>query len=144
MCSAASRRHLLRAGDVQVGLALIEHAHRRRRGLHQFLGALVVGLVQHDLRLGAHHVGLGGIDGELERPLVDGEQQVALLDGAAVAEMHLVDVAGDAGPDLDALHGLEAAGELVPLGDAAGERRRHGHLWRAALCVRRGAAEAAR
>ena len=75
-------RQQLRARDVEVGLALVEFAHRRRGGLHQFLGALVVGDVQHDLRLGAHHVGLGGVDGELERPLVDGEQQIALLDDA--------------------------------------------------------------
>ena len=126
-------RHLLRAGDVEIGLALIEFAHRRRRGLHQLLGALIVGDVQHHLRLGADHVGLRRIHRELERALVDGEQQIALFDGAAVAEMHLVDVARDAWAHLDACRGLEPAGELVPLGDTAGERGGHRHLRRPGL-----------
>jgi hypothetical protein len=47
--------------------------------------------------------------------------------------MHLVDVARDARTHLDALHGLEAAGELVPLGDAAGERDGDGDLRRRGL-----------
>ena len=67
--------------------------------------------------------------------MIDGEQQVALLDGTAVAEVHLIDIAGDAGTDLNAFRRLEAAGELVPLSDPAGEWRRDGHLGLGALRV---------
>jgi hypothetical protein len=51
-------RHLSSPGDVEVGLALIEFANGGGGGLHQLSGALVVRLIQHDLRLCPHHVGL--------------------------------------------------------------------------------------
>ena len=58
------------------------------------------------------------------------EQQVALGDERAFAEVHRLHRAGDARADVDALDGLEAAGELVPGRDLAaddgGDRHRHG------------------
>ena len=45
---------------------------------------------------------------------VDGDQQVALLDQRAFAEVHRLHGAGDARADVDALDRFEAAGELVP------------------------------
>ena len=45
---------------------------------------------------------------------IDGDQQVALLDQRAFAEMHRLHGAGDPRADVDALDRLEPAGELVP------------------------------
>ena len=92
--------------------------------------ALDLQLGQVDLRLVARDVGLGAVDGDLVRPLVDGEQRIADVDDLAVLEMQLVDEARDAGAHLDRGDRLEATGELVPLGDPLGDRRgdadRHG------------------
>ncbi len=74
------------------------------------------------MRLGARDFGLCAFDGDLERPLVDGEEQVAGFDDLTVTEMQLVDEARDTGPYLDRSQRLEAAGEFVPLGDALGHR----------------------
>ena len=72
--------------------------------LDQRRAALDLQLGELDLRLVARDLGLGAFDRDLERPLVDGEQQVAGLDELAVAEMQLVDEARDARPHLDRGH----------------------------------------
>ena len=66
-------------------------------------------------------------NGVLERPLVDGEQEIALLDHLAVAEMDLVEIARDAGAHLDRIHRDEAADIFVLIGDAALDRLGHRH-----------------
>ncbi|MNJ56870.1 hypothetical protein D3C77_524340 [compost metagenome] len=53
----------------------------------------------------------------LERPRVDLEQQVALLDLSAFGEGHLIDLAGNTRSDFYRLGRFEAAGELVPFID---------------------------
>ena len=58
-------------------------------------------------------------DLRLERPVVDLEEHLPLPDQAAFLERDPGDQARDARPDRDRLHGLEPAGELVPLGDVA-------------------------
>ena len=63
----------------------------------------------------------------LERAGVDDVEQVARLDDVAVLELDMVDEAADPGADLDLLDRLEAAGELVPIGDGALGRLRDGH-----------------
>ena len=59
-------------------------------------------------------------------PLVDGEEQVALLDHRAVGEMDLVEIARHAGPQVDRIDGLEAADEIVALGDLLDDGSRDG------------------
>ena len=99
--------------------ALVELALGDGLLVPQALRALVLALgVRHarlrggDLRLGA--LDLGGIGRG-----VDGDQQVALLDQRAFAEMHRLHGAGDARADVDALDRFEPAGELVPGGHVA-------------------------
>ena len=62
-------------------------------------------------------IGARLIDGVLERPLVDGEQQVALLDDLTVGEMHLLEIAGHARADLDRVDRNEAADIFVLVDD---------------------------
>ena len=78
---------------------------------------------------------LGGLDGDFERTLVDGEQQIALFHQRAVGEVHLVDEARHARAHLDAVHRFQPAPELVPGSDFLGQRRCHGHRkrWRCRL-----------
>ena len=66
-------------------------------------------------RLEALDVGRGAIIFGLVGSWIDDEQQVAALHQAAFGERHLVDVAGYPRADLDGLHGLQPAGELVPI-----------------------------
>ena len=68
------------------------------------------------------------IDLRLKRTIVDLEQQLSLPHEAAFLERHVRDEAGDARTDGDRLHGLEPAGEFVPFGDVARDRRRGGDL----------------
>ena len=85
----------------------------------QLLAALEVALGERDARLGRRDLRLGALDlGRVGRG-IDGDEQIALLDQRAFAEMHGLHRAGDARADLDALDRLEAAGELVPDRDVA-------------------------
>src|SRR6185436_3348643 len=61
----------------------------------------------------------------LEGPRIEHEQQVALLDGLAVLEVELGEVARYAGAYLHRLDCFEAAGVLVPLDDLALQRLAH-------------------
>ncbi len=105
---------------------------RSSKVLSEMILRSISGLPRIDVEVGVLHLGggrkqlgLGLLQRALERPRIDGEQQVALLDRLAVLEAHLVEVARDARPDLDGLGGIEAAGVLVPLDDLA--LRRLGH-----------------
>ena len=72
----------------------------------------------------------------LERPRIDHEQQIALLDALPVLEPHLGEIAGDARTHLHRLDGVETAGVLVPLDDLALNGLAHGHGRRRALWLR--------
>ena len=96
--------------------------HRVLRG--EPPGAIELGLRAPLGRSRALQFGAQAVDLGLKGARVDLEQQVALADQGAFAEPDVRDVAGDAGTDLDRVDGLEAAGELVPLGDLAGRRPR--------------------
>jgi hypothetical protein len=76
---------------------------------------------------------------DLVRPRVDGEQYVTLADNRTVYEMDLVDIAGDARPNLHALQRFEAAGIFIPQCDPSRDRVGNGHLRR--LLCRCGAGE---
>ena len=87
------------------------------------------GRPRDNVEVGVLHPGLGGeqlrlglLQRALERPRIDDEQQVALLDGLAVLEVHLGEIARDARAHLDRLDGVEAARVLVPLDDLARQR----------------------
>ena len=69
-------------------------------------------------------------EGGLERPAVDGEQQVALLDHLPVLEMDRVEIAGDARAHLDGIDRDEAADVLVVIGDQPLHRLGDRHLRR--------------
>ena len=79
------------------------------------------GLVDRGLR--ARQLGL-------VRTRIDLEQQVALLDLAAVLEMDLVEIAGHPGADVDRPPGHGAAGEILEVGDLGRRRQREQHVGR--------------
>jgi hypothetical protein len=112
----------LHGGGQPVDVAL-RHGFR----LEQSPGAAEIGLRQRQVALRARDAGprLGQRGGE--RPRIDGEEQLALLDDLAVGEVDADDLAGDARAHLDAAAGLEPADIIVPLLDSC----RHVH--RAAL-----------
>ena len=107
-----------------------------------------IGFGEGEIGLRLREIGARLGERVLERPLVDGEQQIALLDHLAVREMDLVEIAGDAGAHLDRVDRDEAAdifvlvddGALDRLGDRHGRRRRRGRLLLAARRSRRAAA----
>jgi hypothetical protein len=70
------------------------------------------------------------VDDGAEGALIDGEEEVALLDIAAFLEMDLLDVAGDAGADFDGFGGDEASGELIPFIDLGRGGESDGDDWR--------------
>ena len=65
---------------------------------------------------------LGGIVGGLVRTLVDGEEQVALVDQRTVLEADLVQIAADPRTDGDLVDGLEAPDEFIVFDDFAHHR----------------------
>jgi hypothetical protein len=95
---------------------------------HRVLGAQTLGALQfrggalHG-RARSHQLGAQTIDFGEERTVIDLKQRVALADDGAFLEAYGRDVAGDTGTDVDRLDGLEAAGELIPLGDLAIDHR---------------------
>ena len=94
---------------------------------HQLAAALEVRLRVFQIGLGRFQIGARLVERVLERPLVDGEKQVALLDDLAVREMHRVEIAGHTGAHLDRIDGDEAADILVLVDDGALDRRRDRH-----------------
>jgi hypothetical protein len=55
------------------------------------------------------------VQGAFERTGIDAEKDVALADHLAIGELHLVEVATDAGAHVDRFYGIKAAGVFVPL-----------------------------
>ncbi len=141
------RRHA-REGDVEGG-----GIERRLRGFHvglrllapgrarvvfllrdSMLGeetrrSVALGLGEHQLRARLGEPGARLVALRLVGARVDDEQHVALFDFAPLGEVDRGDVTRDARPDLDALHRLEAAGELIELRHLARDDRRDAHLW---------------
>ena len=113
-------------GAVRLG-ALIEQLLGDGALAHQRLRALQVGLGEGEIGLRLRQIGAHLIERVLERPAVDGEQQIALLDDLAVLEMDLVEIAGHARADLDRVHRDEAPDILVLIDDGALDRLRHRH-----------------
>lgn len=110
----------LRRGEIGLGrggfgLQPFEFAARDRVLGDQPLAALAVGAGHDRFRLGALDLGGQPVDLGLERPGIDLEQHVALLDLGAILEADLVDEAADPRPDLDRVDRLQMAGHIVPL-----------------------------
>ncbi len=116
------RRRLSGAGHGEVGAPRIDVARRDGLVAGQAFRALDLVFRERDLSTGPLHFRRRGFDGEFVGPLVDREEQIALPDDLTVAEMDLIDEAGDAGAHLDLRHGLEAAGVFIPLHDPLGDR----------------------
>ena len=99
----------LRLGDGKAGGALVVVAAGYGVRSNQWLGALYIGGRHFDLCPGAGNLGLGAVEGDGKRTLVDREQRVAGLDHGAVDEIHFVDEARYARAHLHRFHGDEAA-----------------------------------
>ncbi len=89
---------------------------------HQALGACQVGLGVGQVGFRLRQAGAGLIERVLERPAVDGEEQLAFLDHLAVLEVDAVEIARNAGPHLDGIDGHEPADILVLVDDCLGNR----------------------
>jgi len=76
--------------------------------------------IRDHLRLGARHFGGEGLG-------IDREEELTLRDQRPVREVHSIDGADDAGPQLDVFSGFDAAAELLTVGDGSLHRRDHAH-----------------
>ena len=109
-------------GLVALGDGLVEVLAAEDAPVEQGRVPLVVGGGLADAGLVAGVLGLGQVQLGLERAGVDLEEEVALAHLRARGEGHLLEVAGDAGPDLDRIDRLEPPGEVVVRDDLAVER----------------------
>ena len=131
--SAAATASYLRgrfSGGGGAAFALLE---RHRVLGRQPVGAALLRAGAVARRRGLRELGAQAGNLRLEGAIVELEQDLSLTHQAAFLERHGRDQSGDARPDADGLHGLEPAGELVPLGDVARDGRGRGHLrkwWR--------------
>ena len=123
-----------RLGAADGGLRIAERLRALLKGLfgdglcrHQRLAALEIGFGIGKIGLRRRQIGARLGDRVLERPLVDGEQQIAFLDHLPVLEMHAVEIAGDARAYLHRIDGDEAADIFVEIGDGALDGRCDGH-----------------
>ena len=113
---------------VALGLgALLEHLLGNRPIAHELLAARQIAFRVGEIRLGGDEIGARLIERVLEWPLVDGEQEIALLDDLAVGEMHAVEIAGDPSAHFDRVDGDEAADIVVVIHDGALGRLRDRH-----------------
>ena len=89
--------------------------------LEQAVGADELALRIEDAGFGGGDLGRGTLDLRRERRRVDGDQQIAFPNQSAFAEVHRLHRAGDARTNVDPLDGFEAARELVPGRNVAGD-----------------------
>ncbi len=100
-----------------IGLALIEYVGRDRLRGDERLRALEILSGEHELRLRLRKLTLGLLDGGFIGAGIDHEEQIALLDVVAIAEGYALDIAVDAGTNLDGVHSFETPGKIVPADD---------------------------
>ena len=133
-CSACSAALALLYGslrDVPVLHPLVERGGRLGGRLHQRLCPTRAGCPPMRAGIGGIEIGLGAVDGGLIGSRIDDEEHVALLHDRAIREVDRLQIARDAGANLDRGRRFEAAGELVPFREALMQRRRHGdRRWR--------------
>ena len=84
---------------------------------HQLLGALELNLGERFCRLAALQGALGLLDGGLEESRLDLIERRAFLDEVALLELHVLEEALHPRHDLDAVHGLDPADEVLGFRD---------------------------
>ena len=94
-------------------LALIEDLLGDRLVAHQLLAAGEIGFGEGEIGARLREIGAHLVERDLERPVVDGEQEIALLHHLPVGEMNFREIAGDARAHLDGIDGDEAADIFV-------------------------------
>ena len=107
--------------------AVVQRGHGEVAGLGKLFGAVELRLAEVEQARGYVDLRFGRVVGCLILALVDGEQEIALLDDRAVLEMDLVEIAVDAGPDRYFIDRLEPPDELIVLDDLAHDRLGHGN-----------------
>ena len=113
---------------VAVGLrALLESLVGDGLVAHQLLAAVEVGLGVDQVGFGLLEIGARLIERVLERPLVDGEQQIALLDDLSVLEVDRIEIAGFARAHLDRIDRGKTADIFVVIEQRALDRIGDGH-----------------
>ena len=95
--------------------------------VHQFLAAREIGLGEGEIGARLREIGAHLVERDLKRPVVDDEQEIALLHHLPVGEMDLGQVSGHARAHLDRVDGDEAADIFVLIDDRALHRLRHRH-----------------
>ena len=93
----------------------------------ELLAALQVGVGEGEIGARLRQIGLHLLEHDLERPAVDGEQQIALLHHLAVDEMDFREIAGQPRADLDQFHRGEATDIFVLVDHGALHRIGHSH-----------------
>ncbi len=148
----AHRRLLRRDGRLSDALrlrALVEGLFGDGLVAHELRGAPEIAFREGEIGARLREIGLGLVEGGLERPLVDGEQKIALLHHLAVGEIHPIEIAGHARADFHRVDRNEAADILVlidddapdRMGDRHGRRRRRASLLPALSAARDGERE---
>src|SRR5438128_1150474 len=99
------------------------------------LPARQVRLREDDIRFCRLKIGACLIESVLERPLVDGEQEVALFDDLPVAEMNMIEVARHSRAHFDHIDRHEATDVFVLINDGAFDRVGDSHLGRRSRCL---------
>ena len=100
-------------------LALVEGLLGDGLVVHQLLAAGEIGLGEGEIGARLREIGAHLVERDLERPVIDGEEQIALLHHLAVGEMNLRKIAGHPRADLDRIDGDEAADIFVLIDDGA-------------------------
>ena len=144
--AAGDRRHHVGEFDIELGrlkrafgdslggkrglhclAALVDDLFGDRAGLDKLQAAIELALGKLRLCPGVGKLAIRLVGHRLERPRVDDVKQVAGMHDVAVLELDTGYKAADAGADLNLFNRLEAAGELVPVGDGPFDRLRHRH-----------------
>jgi len=122
--------------------ALVEGLLRDGLVAHQLLAAREVAFGERQVGARLRELCPGLRERRLEWPAVNGEQRIALLDDLSVLELDLVEIAGDARPDLDHVDRNKAPDIFVVVGHRLlhGLRDRHGGRGRSRLLRRLSAA----
>ena len=98
--------------------------------VHELLPAREIGLGESEIGARLSEIGAHLFERDLERPVVDDEQEVARCCHLAIGEMDFRQVSGHARAHLDRIDGDEAADIFVPVDDRALHRIRHRYGWR--------------
>src|SRR6185312_17343351 len=111
---------------ITVGLrALLESLVGDGLVAHELLAAVEVGFRECDVGFRLFQIRARLIDRVLERPLVDGEQEIALPDDLPILEIDAGEIARHARADFDGIDRDEAADIFVVIDDRALGRRRN-------------------